>query len=71
MPDKTVTPAKIAASFDVSLTTRGWSTKDGIVDVCFKETGKVIDIFVKISKCSQCRGMKAKELSCEIEYVDF
>ena len=49
MPDKTVTPAKIAASFDGSLTTRGWSAKDGIVDVCFEETGKVIDVFVKIS----------------------
>ena len=71
MPDKTFTPAKIAASFDGSLTTRGWSAKDGIVDVCFEETGKVIDAFVKISKCSQCRGMKANQLSCEIEYVDY
>lgn len=68
MPDE---PDTSAASFDDLWNTREWSIKDGIVDVCFEETGKVIDVFVKISKCSQCRGMKANQLSCEIEYVDY
>ena len=39
--------------------------------MCFKETGKVIDVVIKISECSQCKRMKAKQLSREIEYVDY
>lgn len=70
MPDKTFTPAKIAASFDGSLTTRGWSAKDGIVDVCFEETRKVIDVVILISDCPHCKKMKVKQLSREIEYTD-
>ena len=71
MPDKPDTPAEITASFDGSWNTRGWSAKDGIVDVCFEETGKVIDVVIKISNCAQCKRMKAKQLSCEVEYVDY
>lgn len=71
MPGKLDTPVKKANSFDVSWNMRGWSAKDGIVDVCFKETGKLIDVVIKISDCSQCKRMKAKQLSHEIEYVDY
>ena len=71
MPDKPNTSAEVAASFDVLWNTRGWSAKDGIVDVCFEETGKVIDIVIKIPDCDQCERMKAKQLPREIEYVDY
>ena len=70
-PDKPDTPAEKATRFEGSRNTRGWSAKDGIVDVCFKETGKVIDVVIKISDCAQWERMKAKQLSGEIEYVDY
>ena len=71
MPDKLDTPTERAASFDVSWNMRGWSAKDGIVDMWFEETGKVIDVVIKIPDCPQCKRMKAKQLSHEIEYVDY
>ena len=71
MPDKPDSPVEIAASFDGSWNARRWSAKDGIVDACFEETGKIIDVLIKISHCLQCKRMKAKQLSCEIEYVDY
>ena len=51
--------------------TRGQAAKDGIVDLCFEETGKIINVVIKISDCLQCKGMKGKQLSLEIKYVDY
>ena len=42
---------KISASIDGSWETRGWSSSDGIIDICFEETRKVSDVIIKSSKC--------------------
>ena len=36
---------------DGSWKTRGWTSRDGIVDVCFDQTGKFPDVIYKTSKC--------------------
>ena len=45
---------KISASADGSLGTRGWLSRVGIVDISFEETGKVLIVIIKSSKCRQC-----------------
>ena len=38
---------EIAVSVDDSWGSRGWNSQNGIVDVCFEETGKVLDVAIK------------------------
>ena len=45
----------VDVSLDGSWSTRGWSAREGIVDVCFEETGKVIDVILKLTKCDACK----------------
>lgn len=55
-----VEPDTSAASFDDLWNTREWSIKDGIVDVYFKETRKVIDVVILISDCPHCKKDEGK-----------
>ena len=41
----------IGVSVDGSWRLRGWASKQGIVDVCFEDTGKVLDVTLKTSYC--------------------
>ena len=70
LPDEPDTSDEIAASFDDLWNMREWSIKDGIVDMCFEKTRKVIDVVIQISDCPHCKKMKVKHLSREIEYTD-
>ena len=64
---------KISASVDGSWGTRAWSSRDGIVDICFEETGKILDVIIKSSKCRQCLLKTNEEKSgkiTELEYLE-
>ena len=60
------TPVKIAASLDGSWKSRGWNSKDGIVDVGFDGTGKMLDVIVKRATCNTCRELKDKKEKGEL-----
>ena len=48
----------IGVSVDGSWGSRGWASKQGIVDVCFEDTGKVLDFILKTSYCKVCKNLK-------------
>ena len=50
----TKTAIETNVSIDSPWKTRGWTSKDGIADVCFDQTGKVLDVIYKTSNCQQC-----------------
>ena len=52
---------EIAASVDGSWGSPGQTSQNGIVDVCFEETGKVLDVTIKSAFCRQCSKMKGKK----------
>ena len=62
---------QIDVSVDGSWGSRGWSSRQGIVDICFEETGKVLDIILKTSLCSVCSSLKSKRESGEINVIDY
>ena len=65
---------KISASVDGSWGTRGWSSRDGIVDICFEKTGIVLDVIIKSSKCRQCSlktNEKTSDKITELEYLEW
>ena len=55
----------IGVSIDGSLGLRSWASKQGIVDVSFEDTGKILDI-LKTSYCKVCKNLKHKR---EIEKI--
>ena len=60
---------KTGARVDGSWGTREWSSSDGIVDICFEETRKVVAVIIKSSKCWHCKKMSAKRH--ELEYLEW
>ena len=52
----------------------GWSSRDGTVDICFEETGKVLEVIIKSSKRRQC-SLKTNEKTSgkitELEYLEW
>ena len=52
---------EIAVSADGSWGSRCQNSQNGIVDVCFGETGKVLDVTIKSTSCRQCTKMKGKK----------
>ena len=61
---------EIAVSVDGSWGSRDWTAQNGIVDMCFEETGKVLDVTIKSAPSRQCSKMKGKK-SGDISYIDF
>ena len=57
-------------SVDDSWGSRGWTLQNGIVDVCFEKTGKVLDVTIKSASSCQCSKMKEKK-SGDISYIDY
>ena len=51
----------IGVSVDGPWGSRGWASKQGIVDVCFKDTGKALDVILKTSYCKVCKNLKNKK----------
>ena len=64
---------EIGVSFDGSWGSRGWSARQGIVDACFEETGKVVDVIFKSSTCRLCSTKKSKknERITLVEYLEW
>ena len=56
----------IGVSFDGSWGSRDWASKQGIVDVCFEDTVKLLDVILKTSCCKVCKNLKHKR---EIETI--
>ena len=52
---------EIAVSADGSWDSRGWTSQNEIVDVCFEETCKVLDVTIKSAFYRQCSKMKEKK----------
>ena len=50
----------IRVSVDGSWNSRGWVSKQEISDVCFDDTGKVVDVISKTSYCKACKNLKHK-----------
>ena len=61
----------VGVSVDGSWSTRGWKAREGIVDVCFEETGKVLDVILKLTKCDTCKKMKEKSSNGEISQLEY
>ena len=62
---------EIAVSVDGSWGSRGWTSQNGTVDVCFEERGRVLDVTIKSASCHQYLKMKEKKESGDISYVDY
>ena len=58
----------IGVGVDDSWGLRGWAQKQGIVDVCFEDTGKVLHVILKTSYCKVCKNLK---LLLNFNKVDF
>ena len=57
---------EIAVNVDGSWGSRGWTSQNGIVGVCFGETGRVLDVTIKSASCHQYLKMKGKKESGDI-----
>ena len=61
----------IGVSLDGSWNTRGWSARMGIVDVCFEQTGKVLDVIFKNLDCTLCNKKKRQKSAGEINMLEY
>ena len=62
---------EIALSVDGSWGSRGWTSQNRIVDVCFEETGKMQDVLIKSALCRQCSKMKEEKEPGDASYIDY
>ena len=62
---------QIDVSVDGSSGSRGWSSWQVVVDICFQQTGKVLDVILKTSLCSVCSSLKSQRKSGEINVIDY
>ena len=58
-------------SVDGSWGSRGWASKQGIVGICFEDTGKVLDVILKTSNCKVCKNLKHKREMGTISLVHY
>ena len=61
LADKEKQNIEIAVSDDGSSGSRGWTSQNGIVDLCFEKTGKVVDVTFKSASCLPRSKMKGKK----------
>ena len=50
----------VAASFDCSWSSRGWSARNGVVAVISEDTGKVLDAVYITHSCRKCTDIEDK-----------
>ena len=62
---------QIDVSVDGAWGSRGWASRQGIVDIWFQEIGKILDVILKTSSCSACSSLKGKRESGEINVIDY
>ena len=46
----------VGVRVDGSLGMTGWASEQGMVDICCEDTGKVLDVVLKISYCKVCKN---------------
>ena len=61
----------IGVSIDGSWGSRGWASKQGIVDVCFEHIGQVLDVILKTSYCKVSKNVKHKREIRTISLVQY
>ena len=61
----------ISASFDGSWNSGGWSIRTGIVDACFEPTGKVLDVILKSTHCTNCEETKNEYEAHQMTTVEY
>ena len=61
----------IGVSVDGSWGSRVWGSKQGIVDVCFEDTGKILDAILNTSYCKVCKNLKHKKEMGTISLVQY
>lgn len=59
------------ASLDGSWSSRGWTSRDGIVAAISVESGKVVDVVYLSGSCSQCTKMEERRNSGKITRLEF
>ena len=62
---------ELSASVDGSWGFRGFSSRQGIVDICFEESGKVIDVILKTNYCKTCSNIKAQKDAGSINLLEY
>ena len=62
---------EISISVDGSWGSRGFSSRQGIVDVCSEENGKVIDIILKTNYCKTCSNIKTQKDAGSINPLEY
>ena len=62
---------KIAVSVGGSWGSPGWTSQNGIIDVCFEETGKVLDVTIKSAFWRQCSKRKEKKEPGDVSYINY
>ena len=62
---------QIDVNVDGSWGSRGWSSRQSIVEICFEEPGKVLDVILKSSLCSPCTSLRSRRESREISVIDY
>ena len=63
----------IGVSVDCSWGSRGWASKQGIVDVCFEDTGKVLDVIFENFILKVYKNLKHKReigTTSLIQYIE-
>ena len=61
----------ISANFDGSWNSGGWSFRTGIVDACFEPTGKVLDVILKSTHCTNCEETKNEYEAHQMTTVEY
>ena len=60
-----------AITIDGSWSSRGWTSRDGIVAVISVDTGKVLDVIYLSSTCKQCEQMEKRKDAGEITPLEY
>ena len=61
----------VAASFDCSWSSQGWSARDGVVAAVSEETGKVLDAVFMSKECPDCTLMEDKRSKGGFSHIEF
>ena len=58
----------VGVRVDGSLGMTGWASEQGMVDICFEDAGKVLDVVLKISYCKVCKNQH--EPDCLLNHTE-
>ena len=62
---------EVSVSVDASWGSRRFSSRQGIVDICSEETGKVIDVILTTNYCKTCSNIKTQKDAGSINLLEY